>query len=549
MYLTPIKQDAKQFDKNTFTRLDVQTLVDSLDERLVPLDHKLYRALSMVWLDLGDPELAWTDINKSWDLCSKEDPSGHKDLGTEQFYTLFYMGYVCDETFSRMEEARQYYTKALALKRIESPTERETTKTILLCLGVDAEDLMEGAKLLEQALTTAPDASGLCFSQLLGWLTRLKQHERVVETVTRYGSLRLTMSYQYGNHINNIYQKSAKLAGMTDAMLATYQQLIYDQDRLKWASPAKFFLAQAYRRIVGNNSKAKELLYQILDSDGCIHPATGQEDDLLLYRAQIALSEILYEQFVSSTSLVNKALLLQEMSSLQNRQLGQKLSVANDSGSYTTSLARMRQKLEPLSRFYETLDEEFQGCMDTLQDDNPWNDSPTLRQLCKILACLTEFEEDAAIAMCASFYITDPEVLRNNNTHDGYILRSDREDGEDRDVYDIAPVGLECSGCGANKGWGQRQQPLYKCTICVDCNLCKECYSELEDLKGAKDIQEPYPYCGANHSYIAAFMPSWRGIRKGKIFIEGREPMIFNEWLNELREEKWPKVWEQRFLG
>jgi hypothetical protein len=530
--------------------LDVQELVAGLDERLVPLDHKLYRALSIAWFNLCEPELAWTDINKSWNLCGKDDPYGHEDLGTEQFYTLFHMGVACTQMDGRMNEVDQYYTKALALKRIESPDERETTKIILLTLGIQAEDRMEGVELLEQALTTAHDASGLCFSRLLGCLTRLKQYEKVVETVTRYGSLRLTMSYHHGSYINNVYQKSAKLAGMTDAMLATYMQLIYDQDPVKWASPAKFFLAQAYRRIVGNNSKAKELLYQILDSDGCIHPATGQEDHLLLYRAQIALSEILYEQFISSASLVNKATLLQEMSSLQNRQLGQKLSVDNDSGSYTTSLARMRQKLDPLPRFYETLDEEFQGCMDTLQDDDPWNDSPTLRQLCKILACLPEFEEDAAIAMCSSFYITDPEVLRKlNNTDEGYVEPSEKEQGDNDGAYDRTPVYLECSGCGDDKGWSQIDSPLYKCAICADCNLCEKCYNELEDLKETKDLQEPYPYCGANHTYIAAPMPGWLGIKKGKIFIKGRDPVIFNEWLKELREEKWSRVWEQKFLG
>ncbi|OCK73567.1 hypothetical protein K432DRAFT_430523 [Lepidopterella palustris CBS 459.81] len=539
-------KDGKAFNKDEFSESDVQELVMGLDKRLVPLDHKFYRAMSMAWSTLCVNERAWADIQTSWQLCGKNDPYGHEDLGQQQFFTLYHMA-VARSQMDVFDEACRYYRQALALKRPESPEERETTQLILLTLGIQANGT-EGADLLERALMAAPDLSGICFSRLLVCLSRLKRYEKVVETVTRYGSLRLTTSWVHGDDINNEYQKSAKLSGMTEAMVATYQQLIYDQDPLRWASPARFYLARAYRRIVGNNSKAKELLYQILDSESCIHPANGQEDDSLLYKAQIALSEVLYEQFVSSSSLIDKAALLQEMSNLQHRQLGQKLSVDSYFGSYNTSLARMCQKLDSLARFFEILDEDFRKCMDTLQDDDPWNDSSTLRQLCKILACLPELDDEATIAMCASFYVIDPDVLERLNV-EGSADRSKDKDEEEDGTYDRTSVHLEYSGCGDHKVWNDMSHPLYKCTICAECSLCEDCHAELQALKGAKDAQGPDPYCGVNHSYIKVPMPGWLGIRKGKMYIEGRDPVIFNEWLKQLRERRWPQIWEQRFLG
>jgi hypothetical protein len=50
-------------------------------------------------------------------------------------------------------------------------------------------------------------------------------------------------------------------------------------------------------------------------------------------------------------------------------------------------------------------------------------------------------------------------------------------------------------------------------------------------------------FCGQNHSYVKAPIEGWRGIKKGDIRI-GQEITSFKDWLDGLKDERWPKAWE-----
>ena len=566
-------------------------------------------------------------------------PPEHR--GIEKFYTLYWAGKVFGELDTG--EYNQYWKQAAQVERPKSYEERVVTQDILDCMVDQIEDYPEDLEqvcLLIEELAESPDPEGTWLGLKIAILQRQDLHKQVVDAVTRYGSLRLAMARNQNSHAD--YQKSAQMSGLVNEMLATYHDLISQLEPLRMASPTKFHLATAYRRIIKNELEAKELFYQVLDADVCFDPSIMKENEEVLVKAQMELSEIIYNQFQASNTLGEKRRLIREMESLTNRRLGQAGSVDGLHGTYSTSLARMYRKLGPCETFFEVLDADFKECMDKLSDEDPNNDGNTLRQLCKILACVPGLERDAELALSASFYNIDPRLTKDPdesfqwvdyfgdgtgsesdedaestnsgadedggyNPEDAKVLEDAKELAEhakvlaedekvlesvqdfiteqpvtsrgnsdhkaiDRDTEDdpedagmpgpdtngewidkaheavdepqvvdeIAPkIDLECDGCRF-KDWKDGARLRFWCVICADTILCEKC---MEGLNGTSN------YCGRNHSHIKMPMEGWDGIRNGTIHIENNEPILCREWLSQLREEKWPRVWEQLLLG
>ena len=488
------------------------------------------------------------------------------------------------------------------MERPKSYEERVVTQDILDCMVGQIksypEDL-EQVYLLIEELAESPDPEGTWLGLKIAVLQRQDLHRQVVDAVTRYGSLRLAMARNPNIHAD--YQKSAQMSELVTEMLATYHDLISQLDPLRMASPTKFHLATAYRRIVKNELEAKEFFYQVLDAEDCFDPSMFKENEEILLKAQMELSEIIYNQFQASNTLGEKRRLIREMESLANRRLGQVGSVDGLHGTYSTSLARMYRKLGPCETFFEVLDADFKECMDKLSDEDPDNDGNTLRQLCKILACVPGLEKDAELALSASFYNIDPALTKDpdksfqwvdyfgdgtgsesdedvekslqdiyteqlitsrENSDSKAIDRDTENDPEDagmpgpenngesidkpdeaadkpQAVDENAPkADLECDGCRFI--WTDGARLRFWCVICAETILCEKCMEGLNDTSN---------YCGRNHSHIKMPMEGWDGIRNGTIYIENSEPILCRDWLSQLREEKWPRVWEQLLLG
>jgi hypothetical protein len=49
-------------------------------------------------------------------------------------------------------------------------------------------------------------------------------------------------------------------------------------------------------------------------------------------------------------------------------------------------------------------------------------------------------------------------------------------------------------------------------------------------------------YCGKNHTYVKAPVEGWKGVKNGVMRI-GTERIPFRDWLQELKDEKWPGAW------
>jgi hypothetical protein len=119
---------------------------------------------------------------------------------------------------------------------------------------------------------------------------------------------------------------------------------------LKWASLTKYQLAFAYRRVFGQPLVAKNLLYEIMDADSCVHPAAGQESEYTLYNAHRELFEIIFAQFNGASTLDEKEALPDLIKELQERGLGGTFS-PQFYAQYTTSIGRLYGKLGPFTSF------------------------------------------------------------------------------------------------------------------------------------------------------------------------------------------------------
>jgi hypothetical protein len=121
------------------------------------------------------------------------------------------------------------------------------------------EEDVEQAGLLIEVLVGSPDPKGAWLGFKIANLQGRDLHKQVVEAVSRYGSLRLALARD--EKIHDEYQESVQKSGLVKEMLATYHDLISQLEPLRMASPTKYHLARAYRRIIKNEVEAKELLY------------------------------------------------------------------------------------------------------------------------------------------------------------------------------------------------------------------------------------------------------------------------------------------------
>lgn len=90
---------------------------------------------------------------------------------------------------------------------------------------------------------------------------------------------------------------------------------------------------------------------------------------------------------------------------------------------------------------------------------------------------------------------------------------------------------------------------MYVCTICPDVALCKDCHAKR--LAYNAGTEEPFgdEYCGKNHEYIQGPIEGWKGVFDGVIQIEGKEPISFKDWLEDLKTKKMKEAWDRFWLA
>ncbi|KAH7246754.1 hypothetical protein BKA59DRAFT_439422 [Fusarium tricinctum] len=564
-----------------------------------------YRAMGLALLSEW-PFDALEAFNESLKLCETD---------IDRFATLAAMAKCYHSIADHDKDAYGMACRALALDHSRLGKGYDDllhTALIVRAAYESNHNMLEAAiESLQEAMTVYSGDRGKTaadFSMLLRTLDKLGRHEDILASIVKWGPIRLAVTAEDWDEVNMWYQKAAKHTGQEQVMMMTYELLVQELAPLEWASPTRYQYALGCRRSIGDMAKAKSLLYEILDADNCIDPATDTVSDSIPYLARREVAEIIHQEFLQATSSTRKRASLSEIEGLAGRKLGNAHLTSDVQANFlkrpeATILARMYRRVGPLDKFEETLTEAFNNCLASLKDQNPWNDSDTLRELCNVLACLPGLQREAAIALSAQFYHVDKELMmkslemasRFRELDDGLGLRyssdeewedtDDDDKGQDEDGKDDATDanskhhdeipqgpgekdwiraivdndandrfdikghrGIRCGGyCLDNPGditsWDQTV--MYRCVVCTDCDWCEACYLNRIANSGSSEGEKWRAYCGAGHEFIRGPAEGWMGIKNGKIEIKDKEPEKFEEWLGHLEREKWPKAWEE----
>ncbi|KAH7113132.1 hypothetical protein B0J13DRAFT_657304 [Dactylonectria estremocensis] len=543
-----------------------------------------HRAIGLALLS-DWPVDALDSFNESLEICETD---------IDKFATLIMRAKCLHDFTDEDEDAYNGVCKALALDRSGLDKKYDDLLHTALIIRATYEanhNMLEAAvKSLEDAMTVYSGDRGKTardFSMLLRTLDKLGRHEDILAGIVAWGPIRLAVTSEDWDEVNWWYQKAAKQTGQEQVMMTTYELLVQELAPLEWASPTRYQYALGCRRSMGDMAKAKSLLYEILDADNCIDPATDAVSEEIPYLARRELAEIIYEEFLQATSSAQMRASLSEIEGLATRKLGNAHLMGDTESNYlkrpeATILARMYRRFGPLDKFEETLTEAFNNCVASLNDENPWNDLDTLRELCNVLACLPGLQREAAIALSAQFYHLDMELVmknldlmarcnrnyeRNDLTYgsDGEWEDTDDDDEaqdkdededdhatdanfkhldkvstvrrkkcwihamiefDDNDQFDTTGHrGVRCGGyCLDNPGYitSWNQTAMYHCVVCANCDWCETCYLKRVSNSGNSGGGKWRAYC---------------------------EPEEFREWLGRLEREKWPRAWEEFWKG
>ena len=239
----------------------------------------------------------------------------------------------------------------------------------------------------------------------------------------------------------------------------------------------------------------------------------------------------------------------------------------------------MLRKMGSSTTFQEVLNDTFDFCIASLTDAEGWNDAICLRLLAKVLALVGGLEREAQIAFSLQYSTLDPAVMLNSDffessdssdDEDDILGESDQkgaeaaavaesdsddEDDEDDEIIkhdtwgDLSGAGHPCDGehMQDSDAVGWNDGPFYLCILCAETQLCQGCFEKIRQYSRSDKWSCWKSYCGRDHKYIKGPVFGWKGVRDGMMVIGEAEQTVV-DWIQELKEVKWPEAWEKFWL-
>jgi tetratricopeptide (TPR) repeat protein len=398
----------------------------------------------------------------------------------------------------------------------------------------------------------------------------------------------------YNDH--EVLRRAAARAGQQEYLYQAYDEVIKLLDNVDAAAPIRFHLAVTHWEVALDTEAAKTLLNETLDTSSSGDPfaLTNEDPAYTLVCAVLFMSEIIYQQYRTTSDSSVKAQLYTEIKGLTKRPLAQSIaSLKSELTHHSLTIARMARKMAPAREFQDILENAFNVCYEALIDNVGWNDFLNLNELAAVISTLDGLEKEAQILISAQFSKLDPSIKDDSDSDsddegekpNGVESEAgdkkededeesdseeddddDNDDSDDNDDYplptdegDLADVDVECSGeCIPVKKWrAWKGRTLYFCTICCNTSLCEDCYNKRQGYNRAGGDEACRAsvgsvYCGTNHRYITP-IKGWKGIKDGVMTIQGQDgeetiSVKFRDWLEELKTVKWKQAWERFWL-
>lgn len=138
----------------------------------------------------------------------------------------------------------------------------------------------------------------------------------------------------------------------------------------------------------------------------------------------------------------------------------------------------------------------------------------------------------------------------DNEDDDEYDPEEDEPENEgDLDIWRNVEVACngKCNPATMFRWWGGRVG--YECITCFGRFLCEPCYEARQADNRGEEPLKSRQYCGRDHEYLEGPIEGWQGIVQGKLMLEGEEPVEFDEFLRQIKEELVKKAWDSFWEG
>ena len=381
--------------------------------------------------------------------------------------------------------------------------------------------------------------------------------------------------------------KAAKATGKIEYVLDQYEDTVSSRNKMNW-DDGDFLIGYARfcHDVVATaegSSKAKEMLDKVIYARGSTENIT---------EAFFCFSDILLEEFRHATLGEEKREAYDTMRDVV-RRVGESIGSEFDPTQSQTviPLAHMARKMDALE-FERGLERTFQGCVAALTDETGWNDRLSLRMLARVLAVMG-LEREAQIAATSQVYVLDMDIYRrerssgpsepgdgggsgpggsemgetsetvrgedaatcsNSVAPDGSGAEDndervpDQEEGSaleppvaDGDIY-WRNGDVRCADCKADWMHWSQSYPMYLCYYCAELELCQSCFDKRARRIAGEPSDDWRVLCPEGHEHLRLPVEGWGGLRSGVLRLGGEE-VPFREWLDEIKDKKWPEAW------
>ncbi|KAK2760824.1 hypothetical protein FQN54_002062 [Arachnomyces sp. PD_36] len=550
-----------------------------------------YRVVAELMLHFkqrGPAEKMCGEALQKWASLSTLD----ENQSLENFKALVLMAQILSKQ-GRVQEAYRHvlsYSEALNAAYI-SPSLKRAAYVAKARIEAKRRDIAAAA--ISYSTAKAVDPSELTTGDVLGEQLDLysdrSHHKSYMSTLKSWTKLeQLTwMAWNYheeGQARHDLLLNIAASTGEAAFVTEMYESVIEYLDNVNAGAPLRIKLAKFHIRVSQNLNKARDVLDQVFDSrsTGQLYAVTNYKPDWTFGFAMTRQSEVLFELFRTSSNPETKQKLLEDMKSLTTSPLAMDVPRTVNSWMvrYGLTLARMHLKMGPAVTFQTMLQEQINACVAGLTDDIAWNDGSNIILLSEALFLLSTAVKDGEDLRKASLVIFSAlfSHLSSSDKEDeeSYLKkREEAEDESDDEEDGERVVGAEVESATGEKARGGEQlsedegdvvktearecacdglcyptttfrrwgdNGAHYCYTCFSF-LCPECYRLRGELLGGQKV------CGRSHQIVKAPVRGWKGIKDGKLRIDGLEDIDFRDYLYRVRDELCEKAWESFWLG
>jgi tetratricopeptide (TPR) repeat protein len=578
----------------------------------IPKTSQVLKAIGMVFYNFQNYSAALAQMNQSLEIATAI---------TDRFHALFWIGVIQlnlsekvdeEEQKDHVQKAYDAINASIALYESSDKVKKfagtEDMKAVILFnltnrarCEIKLGEIDKAIASMDEAYAVIGNVNAGLEDQVIDDITasleKAGDFEKLISVVGHFHKWDLLcwLGFPDANG-HDRFQRAAWECKKQEFMIKKYEDMIVESDKYNAGAHARSQLATIYHYVVPNLKESKRLLFEIMDGKKGAH--FDDVGESFIFDTRLQLADVLLEQFRAATDPRQKIALQGEMKTLA---LQDKVALRHDFNPYEsqtmTSLALMTGKMGPTSEFQSLMDNTFREAINSLTDNQAWNDSGGFRILAKVLAFVPEMRRDAQIASSLQFSAVDEKIFKElDESRDGQASDTDIKEpsanGHDTEaaveekeivIQEITEVNIQpqevspnvqeiqlptttteeataditedlnpyssviCNGCQRIfNNW--RNGAVYGCIECTDCDLCEDCFKKIDRCNKGEPWTEWKKYCGENHKYIRGPIAGWKGVKDGVIRIEKTEDgqveeLNFGVWLDGLQ-DRWKEAWK-----